>query len=447
MSRRTARFGLGRNRERGSVLIIVIWICLGLVALTLYFADSMSSELRAADNRSVETEARLAVAGGTRYAAYVLSQFATNGAVPRWEEYQAEALPVGEATFWMIGRDPNQIPTTEPVFGLVDEASKLNINTATRGMLEMLPGITPELVEALLGWKRAAGEGGTDDNLYSRLDPPRRGKGGLFESADELRLVYGASLEILFGEDSNRNGVLDANEDDSDRSAPRDNQDGQLLAGIAEHITVYSRQPVAGKNIGRRINISTAQSRQRLGGLLQRLLTPQRGQEIMQRIGNQTLRSVAEFMVRGELTPEEFALVRNDLSAADAPVRGLINVNTASETVLACIPGIGVENAPALVAYRLAHPDLMTSFAWLTEVLDPPSIILAGRYLTDQSYQFSADIAAVGHFGRGYARAKTIFDMSTGVPRIVYHQDLAPYGWALGAHVRESLRRSRETGI
>eukprot|EP01036_Dinobryon_divergens_P044337 gene44338-59150_t len=33
-----------------------MWTCLGLVALTLYFANSMSSELRAADNRVTEIE-------------------------------------------------------------------------------------------------------------------------------------------------------------------------------------------------------------------------------------------------------------------------------------------------------------------------------------------------------------------------------------------------------
>ncbi|MEN9632023.1 MAG: hypothetical protein RL077_427, partial [Verrucomicrobiota bacterium] len=72
----TTRVNRGRrNRrshpERGSILIMVIWICLGLVALTLYFANSMSSELRAGDNRASEVSARQAVAGGARYAAYL----------------------------------------------------------------------------------------------------------------------------------------------------------------------------------------------------------------------------------------------------------------------------------------------------------------------------------------------------------------------------------------
>ena len=39
------------RRENASVLIIVMWICIGMVSIALYFANSMSYELTAADNR------------------------------------------------------------------------------------------------------------------------------------------------------------------------------------------------------------------------------------------------------------------------------------------------------------------------------------------------------------------------------------------------------------
>ena len=92
-------------------MIIVMWICLGLVALTLYFANSMSSELRAADNRVAEIAARQAIAAGTRYAASVLTQYAVGGVVPDIEDYKSEAVPVGEdAKFWFIGRSYDVLP-------------------------------------------------------------------------------------------------------------------------------------------------------------------------------------------------------------------------------------------------------------------------------------------------------------------------------------------------
>ncbi len=436
----------GAHRERGSVMIIVIWVCLGLVALVLYYANSMTSELRAAENRLAQIEAQQVVAAGTRYAAFQLARYATGGAFPRPEEILAEALPVGDGQFWLIGRDNDQVPDSEPVFGVIDEASKLNLNTATRAMLEALPGITPDLVEAILSWRRrgADEEGGAGGSSYSTMDPPRVNKGGPFETVDELRLLFGATLDVLLGEDTNRNGALDANENDAEQSAPRDDQNGQLFAGVLEYVTVYSRQPLQRPEGGRRINISTPQTRQGLFNSLARKLDPGRAQQIVARIGDARFESVADFMWASDMTQEEYALVHADFTHEDRTSTGLINVNTASETVLACIPGIGPENAATLVAYRQAHPDALTSFAWLREVLSRGAVQRAGRYITDQSYQFTADVAAVGRFGRGYARARTVFDLSTGTPRIIYHQDLTSFGWALGSAVRQQLRSTRE---
>ncbi len=92
-------------RERGSVLIIVMWICLGLVAIALYFANSMSYELQASDNRTSGLAADQAIEGAARYVGYVLQNYATNGAVPATNYFVCAAVPVGDAKFWLIGRD------------------------------------------------------------------------------------------------------------------------------------------------------------------------------------------------------------------------------------------------------------------------------------------------------------------------------------------------------
>ncbi len=475
----------GRARQsRGSVLIIVMWICLGLVTLALYFADSMSSELRASDNRVNEAAARQAIAGGTRYAAYILTNYGTGGAVPdltqQETDFKTEALTVGDATFWFIGRDNNNTNSqspTEPTFGLIDEASKLNLNTATSAMIQALPipNMTSDFADAIVAWRTATGQTAANaDNNYTQLNPPRHNKGAPFESIDELRLVNGATLDLLFGEDTNRNGALDSNEDDGDASAPHDDQNGQLLAGLLEYVTVYSREPATAAGGGRRINVTTldtAQARQTLQTrLTQRGITTQRAAQIMRIVAQRfptgqvqqpgrgrgaapppqanPFTSVADFMISTQMTADEFALVHTDLTATTATngiAQGLVNVNTASAAVLACIPGIGPDNATNIVNYRAANPQALTSFAWLTQVLPAAAIRQAGRYITDQSYQFTADIAAVGANGRGYCREKVIFDMSTGTPRIVYRQDLAPYGWALGAETRRTLRGPKST--
>jgi type II secretory pathway component PulK len=229
-------------------------------------------------------------------------------------------------------------------------------------------------------------------------------------------------------------------------------------------VTVYSREPATSAAGSRRINVTQLNNAQARQTLRQRLttrgITAQRVNQIIARLPNipnnpnrnnpnpAEYTSVADFMLSTQMTAEEFALVHTDLTAATATngtTQGLVNVNTASAAVLSAIPGIGVDNAATLVAYRATHPELLTSFAWLTQVLQPAAIRQAGRYLTDQSYQFTADIAAVGNNGRGYCREKIVFDLSSGKPRIIYRQDLTAFGWALGTEARRTLTGIKDT--
>jgi len=143
------------------------------------------------------------------------------------------------------------------------------------------------------------------------------------------------------------------------------------------------------------------------------------------------------------MTREEFVQIEGDLVGTNRV--GLVNVNTASEAVLACIPGIGVDNAPTLIASRQSNADRLSTMAWVPEVLDRANALRAAPYLTGRSYQFTADLAAVGHHGRGYSRVKFVFDTSEGAPKIRYRQDLSHLGWALGKQAREALLLAKQT--
>ena len=113
---------LSSARERGSLLIIVLWIAFGLVALTLYFAHAMNQELRASDNRVAAIESNQAIDGAARYVSNILATVALPGLMPGPADFHCEAVPVGEAKFWLIGRDTNdwEVNLTMPAFGLVD---------------------------------------------------------------------------------------------------------------------------------------------------------------------------------------------------------------------------------------------------------------------------------------------------------------------------------------
>jgi DNA uptake protein ComE-like DNA-binding protein len=433
--------------RRASVLIIVLWIAFGLVSVALYFAHSMGFELRSADNRVAGLEADQAIDGAARYAAYILTlqQQQQPGVIPLPTSYQAEQLLVGDAICWFIGRTDQVVRTQPglPSFGLVDEASKLNLNTVDYTNLQLLPFITPEFAAAIVDWRDTNSDvtvGGAENETYMRLKPPYACKNAAFESVDELRLVFGSDLELLYGEDANLNGVLDVNENDGDVSLPWDNHDGQLDAGLFEYLTVSTREPVNRTNGLPRINVTdtSATNRQQLATLFSDKFSASRAQEILNALpAAQPIRSVLEFYIQSGMKPEEFSLLESEVRGAS--LEGLVNINSASAAVLACIPGIGTTNAPSLVAYRQANAASSTSLAWASQVLDRNSAIQAGPYLTGLSYQFSADIAAVGHYGRGYRRVRFVFDVSDGVAKIISRQDLSDLGWALGRDVHQQL--------
>lgn len=458
------------RRLAGSVLVIVLWVSFGLVTLSLYFANTNSLALKSSDQRTASVEADEAIDGAAQYTSSILANLVTPAKLPEIGTYLRDGEAIGDSTFWFIGRDPRQTNPNQPFFSLTDEASKLNLNTATLAMLEALPRMTPELAAAIIDWRDTDSDpqtGGAEDETYLRLNPPYHCKNSNFESVEELRMVYGMTMEILYGEDTNRNGALDQNENDGNTTPPFDNHDGRLDPGLIEYVTVYSRESNTTTNGTQRVNVTGNNAVQQMASVLQEALGADRANQVLRQLGGNTgggrgnppggggttttFRSVLEVFIRSGMTTEEFALVAPNLTmGTGTSVQGLINVNTASEVVLGCIPGIGTNNAASVAAYRLSNPDKLTSVAWLAEVLDRASALEAGRYITAYSYQFTADIAATGHLGRGYRRAQYIFDTSpstasaststttsTTTPRVIAYKDLSNLGWALGRTVRE----------
>ena len=151
------------------------------------------------------------------------------------------------------------------------------------------------------------------------------------------------------------------------------------------------------------------------------------------------------------LSSGDFANISDSVTTStNAYFRGRVNVNTATADVLTAVfMGANVDEqtasgaAQTLISYRQQNPNNLGSIAWIIDALGNNSPVVTalarGDYLTTHSYQFAADIAAVGPFGRGYRRVKFIFDMSDGAPKILYRQDLSRLGWALGEKVQETL--------
>lgn len=422
------------SRARASALIIVLWVAFGLVAVTLYFADSMTHEFRAADNRAATIAAEQAIEGAARYVTNVLylAHQSSPGAMPGTNVYRFADTPIGDARVWLIGRNDLQNFGALPAWGLTDEAAKLNLNIVTADMLQYLPNMTPQLAAAIIDWRDSndeVSENGAESETYLRQDPPYQAKNANFESPFELRLVYGADIDLIFGEDANLNGVLDLNENDADRSLPTDNRDGRLNTGFLEYFTTFTRIPTVGTNITDQASLQ-ALIENRLGSVSGISLTASS--------------NIFEFYCASGMTAEQFIQIEPYLIHPGA-TNALVNINTAPEAVLACIPGIGTELAPSIVSYRQSNTSATNTVTWLKEALgwtitdNAEQIRNVGNYITGRSYQIAADIAAVGPHGRGFRRVKYVFDTEGDSIRTLYRQDLTYLGWALGVRARETL--------
>jgi type II secretory pathway component PulK len=444
----------GQRRESASVLVIVLWVAIGLVSIALYFSSSMTYELRAADNRVSGLETEQAIEGAARYVGYVLNNYATNGAVPQTTQFNAEAVPVGDSHFWFIGRDPSELSSSDPYFGLIDEASKLNLNNAGTNTIYNLPNMTADFTEAILDWRGTNGGG-----LYS-MDYDGLGyadKNAPFETVDELRMVYGADMNLLVGQDLNDNGVLDSNET---------NSTGQLQPGLLDYFTIYTREPnftVVNGDDMLLTNVSTA-SEADLRTVFQNAGV---NTSYSTRIYNythpnagaaRTFNGILDFCAYCKgigMSSDDFAKIYPNVTTSTSTyIRGRVNINTASTTVLtALFMGVGYNQgidqstatsaADTILSYRQQNQgSLNNSVAWIIDALGNTSPVITalrqGDYITARTYQFTADIAAIGPYGRGYRRVKFIFDTSDGTPKIIYRRDMSQLGWALGDKVRQT---------
>lgn len=81
-----------------------------------------------------------------------------------------------------------------------------------QSLLMSLPGMTLQIADSILDWLDEDSDprpNGSELEYYSVLPTPYAPKNGPVDSVEELLLVRGVTPELLFGIDSNRNGVVD----------------------------------------------------------------------------------------------------------------------------------------------------------------------------------------------------------------------------------------------
>lgn len=484
---RTSRSRRGETCRRGTVLIVTMILVFALAGLTLVLCRSMRVEMMASANYAAGLKASAIERGAEQYLRAMLAEEADElSSIP--EEYFA-AVQVGDGYFWVLR--PDYDDSFLPVFGLVDESAKLNINTATYEQLMALPCMTEDVAAAIVDWRDEDSEitaNGAEDEYYLSQSDGYYTKNAWFESVEELSLVRGVWPELLYGVGGAPPlGTANMYSTLSTAGGASMLDDVWMQRGIFELLTIWGTEPTTAADGTQRVNISTSGQSQQLRELLTSQFGEQRGNQIADAVGQSTLVDVFDLYFRGKMTQTELAQIadyvtsgsqtqsgggasgggssggsaggsgssrgssqsgssQSSTSTTATPVGGKININWAPREVLLTLQNLEMADVETLLSTRqsLSTTELK-SIAWVADALGQKSIGL-GNLITARSSQHSALILAVSGDGRGFKLVRVVIDTSGTTPQIVYRRDLTERGWPMDPGILAALRAGQGIG-
>ncbi len=397
-------------KRRASVLVAVLW-CVALLSVVVVGSlYTTRLNLGAAKNFEDKVQAHyLALAGIEKAKALIFHEAETRKKAARNHSGElfsgAEALrdvKFGRGMFRVI-RQGGSEDNDQLVYGIRDEESRLNINTASREDLMKIEDMRPEVISSIIDWRdgdNSPQPSGAERDYYASLKPPYIPRNGEIQTIREMLLINGVTPELLLGEDLNANGLLDPEENDGEENAPQDNRNNRLEAGWSGLFCLKSAIDNRSAAGDARVNVQTA-GESELTGV--KGITPEIAKAIVAYRGRQKLENITDLMEVANLAPErpqpnqpggggptqggpqpqqqqsqpqqgggappnqgpvqtvgpklisqelfedicDYVTVDNS-----STIKSVINVNTASVDVLSCLNGITREIAQNIVNHR-----------------------------------------------------------------------------------------------
>lgn len=429
-----------RRAQRGTILIAVLGVLVALTGLALLFCRETRTEVAISANDLARSQADAICRGALQQVAHYLT--ATDGSISA-DGLPCQAVALGPGYYWLLR--PDMSASGSVTYGLVDEACRVNLNSAPLEMLSLLPGATPEIAASIVDWRDPDNDmtgGGAENEYYAILPQPRHAKSGPLETVDELLLVKDVTPDIFLGSDLNRNGMPDSTEAGGFGT-------GSTLGSAAplwQFVTTCSRDPNVDSQQQGRININRGISP--VISALSNVLPQNRMDEVAPRIvSGRPFDNVLDFYFKLGLTQDEFRQVVDRFTSTRGTfVPGLINVNRAPKEVLMCLPSLESRDADALIAARTGENANLANLAWVVNVLPREKAVAIGGLITTRSFQFTADIVAATRDGRAFKRFQAVIDASENPPRVLCWRDLTALGWPLDPAILRSMRQGKAPG-
>ena len=307
-------------RHRGGFVLLVVTIVLILLSLAAWaYTNKMVIEKDATMMYGRDGEARMAAESAIEYTAIQIGNLQKNNKLDVFHNttlFRGQIIeevadnPRGQCRFTVLVPNESSSPNGASVrFGLARETAKFNINrliefdnssgsgssgwsssagsgssgdndaddqsagsSSSSGsgstssnsatpfsVVSTVPGMTEEIVNSILDWIDSDNEarvGGAESIYYEGLAVPYSCRNAPLESIEELLQIQGVTPTLFYGEDANRNGTLDPNEDNGNESPPEDNADGVLDPGWREYFTASSKEKNTSATGEKKININ-----------------------------------------------------------------------------------------------------------------------------------------------------------------------------------------------
>jgi len=421
-----------RHHNKGLVLVTVLWITVVLMVIVTALGRQSRLDTKVCSARLEGLRCKWASRAGIEKAIGILNEDTRESdcLTDLWSDNEEDLNDVVLGHCWFTVR-------------VIDEASKLNINTATKGQLLALPEMLEEIADAIIDWRDeddTPSAGGVEGGYYENLQYGYMARNGPFRTIRELLLVKDVTEELFYGEDTNLNEQLDYNEQDGEESPPYDDGDSELDKGWIAYLTCYSYDNNKDAEGNKRININQASERELTSSLN---ISSSQAQWIIE---NRSYESIGDLISNNspqtpqggsggnsdeaqQLDLQTFASIADKITIDDSEkLPGKVNINTASEIVLSALMGGGdsaEETAQNIIAYR---ETLLYGFESIGELLDVPSMTIntfknIADLITTRSDVYSIRcVATANRNGKEGAKVETeaVVDRATSPCKILY---------------------------
>ncbi|TWU47198.1 General secretion pathway protein K [Rubripirellula tenax] len=286
------------RRPRQGFFLVIVLIVVAVATMAVYsFTELMLAYDDSAYLAGDLVQARVNVESATEVARLILSnppetRADFGGLYNNPQMFQAINIAGGNdgslpSNFTILAPDLSEMGTLGGIrFGLQNESARLNVNAlvvleenggglipaiaATSdeaadseldseniavSLLMSLPNMTEDVADAILDWIDTDEESrpyGAESDYYESLSTPYSATNGPLRSVEELLLVRGVTPTLLFGADGNRNGVIDA--DEQQRYGVSIDTPGAL--GWAAYLTVHGAEANTRRDGSPRVDVN-----------------------------------------------------------------------------------------------------------------------------------------------------------------------------------------------